>query len=101
MGHQVDSDGQVIVRNYTSFKEAVIGFKRLKSNGLQCAVISTPQDEMERRVKAICLWLREILRAHPAAAALVAHALCDVTGGQDIFGGVAISTEPRMIPCWS
>lgn len=101
MTHHVDSDGQVNVRSYSSFKEAMVGFKRLKSNGLHCAVVSSPQDDLERRVKVLTGWLKDVASAHPAAAALVAHALLDVTAGQDTFGGVSVCTDPRMIPCWS
>ena len=99
--HSVDRDGQVIVKTYHSFKEVTAGFKRLKSNGLHCAVISSPQEDLENRAKILSEWLKDVACAHPAAAALVSHALCDVTEGQDTFGGVCVNTGPRMIPCWS
>ena len=101
MTNHVDSDGQVKVKSFNSFKNVINGFKRLKNAELHCAIISSPQEDMERRVKVLVGWLKDISSAHPAVAALVAHALCDVTNGQDTFGGVSVWTEPRMIPCWS
>ena len=77
------------------------GFKRLKNADLHCAIISSPQDDMEQRVKVLVGWLKVIASVHPAVAVLVAHALCDITSGQDTFGGISVWTEPRMIPCWS
>lgn len=100
MTHKVDSDGQVVVDEFRSFQDAINGFKRLKSRSLQCAVISSPQSDLEKRAKVLLGWLKDISSAHPAIGALVVHALLDVTNGQDSFGGVNVWLEPRMIPCW-
>ena len=47
MTQHVDQNGQVVVRAYTTFEGAVAGFDRLKERGLHCAVVSTPQCELE------------------------------------------------------
>jgi hypothetical protein len=97
----VDSEGQVLVRDYTTIEGAQAGFDRLKSFGLHCSVLSTPQIELENRARALLSWLTEIASAHPAVSALVVHALVDVTEGDDVFGGVLVWNNARMIPSWS
>lgn len=100
MTHKVDSDGQVTVKKCTSFSEAMFGYKRLKSKGLHCSVVSTAQEDMEKRARMLLGWLRDLAQAHPGAMALLTHALVDVTGGEDLLAGVAVWREPRMIPIW-
>jgi hypothetical protein len=99
MTHHVDADGQVSVKNYSTVASAIQGFRRLKSRGLHCAVVSTPQVDIEQRARAVSSWLAEISAAHPAAAVLVVHALVQVSSQQD-FGGVSVWHEPRTIPPW-
>jgi hypothetical protein len=100
MTHHVDADGQVEVKTYATMGTAMQGFRRLKSRGLHCAVVSTPQVDMEMRARALSTWLAEISSAHPAAAALVVHALVQVGGSQDI-ADVSVWNQPRMIPSWA
>lgn len=100
MTHHVDADGQVTVKNYSTFHAAVQGFRRLKSRGLHCAVVSTAQADMEHRARALSSWLSEISAAHPAAAVLVVHALVQVGRPQDL-AGIAVWQEPRTIPPWA
>jgi hypothetical protein len=97
----VDSEGQVLVRDYLTIDGAQAGFDRLKSSGLHCSVISTPQIELENRARALLTWLTDIASAHPAVSALVTHALVDVTEGDDVFGGVHVWSYAKMIPPWS
>ena len=99
MTHHVDADGQVTVKTYSSIPSAMQGFKRLKSRGLHCAVVSTAQLDMELRARALSSWLAEISAAHPAAAVLVVHALLQVQSTQDL-AGVAVWQEARSIPPW-
>ncbi|KAG7357209.1 zinc-finger UBR box domain containing protein [Nitzschia inconspicua] len=99
MTHHVDADGQVTVKNYSSIPSAMHGFKRLKSHGLHCAVVSTAQVDMEHRARALSSWLTEISAAHPAAAILVVDALLQVQSTHDL-GGVAVWHEARSIPAW-
>lgn len=99
--HHVDSDGQVVVRSYTTLKAAKTGFDRLKSKGLHCAVVSTPQVDLELRARLLVSWLTDISAANPAVSALVVHALADVTEGMDVFGGVRLWGCARMLPPWS
>jgi hypothetical protein len=99
MTHHVDADGQVTVKAYASVASAMIGFRRLKSRGLHCAVVSTAQVDAELRARALSSWLAEISAAHPAAAVLVVHALLQINSSQDL-GGVAVWQEARSIPAW-
>ena len=98
---RVDSDGQVIVRSYTSMKGAMAGFERLKRFGLHCAVVSTAQTDLELRARVLLSWLSDIADAHPAAAALVVHALVDVTEGHDSIGETYVWGNSRMLPPWA
>ena len=100
MTHHVDADGQVTVKTYTSFHPAMQGFRRLKSRGLHCAVVSTAQTDMEHRARALAAWLSEISAAHPAAAVLVVHALVQAGRPQDLTG-ISVWQEPRTIPAWA
>jgi hypothetical protein len=100
MTHHVDADGQVTVKSFTSLHSAVQGFRRLKSRGLHCAVVSTAQTDMEHRARALSSWLSEISAAHPAAAVLVVHALVQVGMPQDL-AGISVWQEPRTIPAWA
>ena len=99
MTHHVDADGQVTVKTYTSLHTAMQGFRRLKSRGLHCAVVSTAQVDMEHRARALSSWLSEISAAHPSAAVLVVHALVKVGRPQDL-AGIPLWQEPRTIPPW-
>jgi len=101
MTHHVDSDGQVTVRSYSTFTEALFGYKRLKSRGLQCSVVSTAQFDLEMRAKVLLNWLRDMAGIHPAISALVVHGLCDVTNGKDACGDVGVWLHPRSIPLWA
>lgn len=101
MTQLVDSDGQVIVKNFKDFKNALKGFKQLKRQGLHCAVVSSSQLSAEDRARNLLLWLSDIASAHPGASALVCHALVDVTSGDEVFAGVNVWPEPRQIPCWA
>ncbi|KAL3923025.1 MAG: hypothetical protein SGILL_001888, partial [Bacillariaceae sp.] len=75
------------------------GFKRLKSRGLHCAVVSTAQVDMEQRARALSSWLAEISSAHPAAAVLVVDALLQIRTTNDL-GGIPVWQEARSIPTW-
>ena len=97
----VDSDGQVIVRDYITVEGAQAGYNRLKAGGLHCSVISTPQVELENRARMLLLWLAEIASAHPAVSAIVVHALVDVTDGNDSLGGALVWGNSKMVPVWS
>jgi hypothetical protein len=99
MTHHVDADGQVTVKTFSSIASAMQGFRRLKSRGLHCAVVSTSQTDMEQRARAISSWLAEISAAHPAAAVLVVHALVQISSQQDL-AGVYVWRVPRTIPAW-
>ena len=100
MTHHVDADGQVTVRSFTTIKEALDGFRRLKSRGLHCAVVTTAQVDMELRARTLTAWLSEVAAAHPAAAVLVVHALVQVNANHSL-GGVQVWREPHMIPAWA
>ena len=102
MTHHVDSDGQVTVRTYTTIAGALAGYRRLKSRGLHCSVVSTSQVESELRSRALLQWLAELCSAHPAAGGMVVHALVDVDDGgtSSDIGGVKMWREGRSIPCW-
>lgn len=100
MTHHVDADGQVTVKVYSSIIEAMVGFKRLKASGLHCAVVSNAQVQTELRARVLIAWLSEICAAHPAAAALVVHALVQVDPFHDL-GGVQVWSTARMIPPWA
>lgn len=99
MTHHVDADGQVKVKTFSTLGTAVKGFRRLKSRGLHCSVVSTPQMDMELRARALSSWLAEISASHPAAAVLVVHALVQVRASQDL-AGVSVWKQPRTIPSW-
>ncbi|VEU39720.1 unnamed protein product [Pseudo-nitzschia multistriata] len=99
MTHHVDADGQVTVKMYTTIQAAMEGYKRLKSRGLHCAVVSSAQFDMEQRARHLLSWLSEISAAHPSAAVLVVHALLQIKSTQDL-GGISVWQEPRMIPTW-
>lgn len=100
MTHHVDADGQVTVKSYVTVESALEGYRRLKSRGLHCAVVSTAQADMELRARALSVWLTEIAAAHPAAAVLVVHALVQVSPNHDLRG-IHVWHEPRMIPAWA
>lgn len=100
MTHHVDADGQVSVKAYSSLHSAVQGFRRLKSRGLHCAVVSTAQTDMEHRARALSSWLSEISAAHPAAAVLVVHALVQAGRPTELVG-TAVWQEARTIPAWA
>jgi hypothetical protein len=100
MTHHVDADGQVTVKTYVEIGLAMQGFRRLKSRGLHCAVVSTPQVDIEQRARALSTWLAEISSAHPAAAVLVVHALVQISTHHDL-GGISVWHEPRTIPGWA
>ena len=100
MTHHVDADGQVTVKSFTNINEALQGFRRLKSRGLHCSVVSTAQVDLELRAKQMTSWLSEVAAAHPAAAVLVVHALVQVHQNHAL-GNVQVWREPRMIPAWA
>ena len=100
MTHHVDTDGQVTVKSFTSLHAAMQGFRRLKSRGLHCSVVSTAQTDMEHRARALSSWLSEISAAHPAAAVLVVHALVEAGHTRDL-AGISVWQEARMIPAWA
>ena len=99
MTHHVDGDGQVTVKSYNSFRQAMQGYRQLKSKGLHCAVVSCAQVDMENRARALTSWLTEIAASHPAAAVILVHALVQV-GNHDI-GGIPVWLTPRTIPPWA
>jgi len=99
MTHHVDADGQVTVKWYANIPNAMQGYKQLKSKGLHCAVVSSAQVDSEHRARALTAWLAEIATAHPAAAAIVVHALAKVSPDQDL-NGIKVWHESRMIPSW-
>jgi len=99
MTHHVDADGQVPVKTYSSIQSAMKGYRRLKSRGLHCSVVSTAQIDMELRARHLSSWLAEISAAHPSAAVLVVHALLQIKSTQDL-GGIAVWQEARTIPPW-
>ena len=99
MTHHVDADGQVPVKTYSSIQSAMRGYRRLKSRGLHCSVVSSAQIDMELRARHLSSWLAEISAAHPSAAVLVVHALLQIKSTQDL-GGIAIWQEARTIPPW-
>ena len=110
MTHHVDADGQVTVKTYNNIASALRGYRRLKSRGLHCAVVSTAQVDLEHRAKAVCAWLTELAAAHPAAQAILVHALVQVpashgtskpTNGHGDLAGVYTWHPCRMIPSWS
>ena len=78
------------MRCYNTPKGAKAGYDQLKSKGLQCAVVSTPQVDLELRARLLLSWLVDISAAHPAVSALVIHALVDVTEGVDPLGDVHV-----------
>jgi hypothetical protein len=101
MTHHVDADGQVSVKTYSSIASAMQGFRRLKSRGLHCALVSTSQVDIEQRARALSSWLAEISAAHPAAAVLVVNALVQVGTSQQDLAGISVWHEPRIIPPWA
>ena len=98
--HQVDAQGQVDVRTYKSISAAMQGFLRLKSRGLHASVVSSVQMDLEHRARQLSVWLTEVAAAHPAAAAIVVHALVQVTSGHDLQG-VHVWPTARCIPAWA
>mmetsp|Transcript_26458 Transcript_26458/g.74018 ORF Transcript_26458/g.74018 Transcript_26458/m.74018 type:complete len:3261 (+) Transcript_26458:550-10332(+) len=100
MTHHVDSDGQVLVKSFVSFPEAMRGFRKLKSKGLHCAVVSTSQVDIEQRARALSSWLTEISSAHPAAAVLVVHALTQASS-RHTLAGISVWHQPHTIPAWA
>eukprot|EP00804_Cyclotella_cryptica_P008773 CCRYP_015624-RA/>CCRYP_015624-RA protein AED:0.01 eAED:0.01 QI:221/1/1/1/0.6/0.66/6/2355/3495 len=111
---RVDSDGQVLVREYETLDGVGIGFARLREDaGLHCSVVSTTRIEAEERAKALLEWLTGLVAVHPAVGAMVVQALVDVTDGEDVLcsdgndgqggiaKGVAVWSSAKMIPCWS
>jgi len=101
MTQHVDSDGQVTVRTYKTFAGAMAGYQRLKDWGLQASVLSRPQIDLELRARLLLSWLIDIADAHPAVAALVVHALVDVSDGTEPLGGIHVWSSARMLPPWS
>jgi Putative zinc finger in N-recognin (UBR box) len=105
MTHHVDSDGQVTVKTYNNVASAMRGFRRLKSRGLHCAVVSTAQMDAENRAKVLCAWLSDVASAHPAAQALLVQALVQLkgrsNGGDGDLGGVQTWHPARMISPWT
>ena len=99
MTHHVDADGQVTVKTFSTIQSAMEGYRRLKSRGLHCAVVSTAQTDMELRARNLATWLSEISAAHPSAAVMVVHALLQIRTTQDL-GGISIWQEARGIPAW-
>mmetsp|Transcript_11499 Transcript_11499/g.25659 ORF Transcript_11499/g.25659 Transcript_11499/m.25659 type:complete len:3095 (-) Transcript_11499:90-9374(-) len=100
MTHHVDADGQVTVRAYDNCPAALQGFRRLKTRGLHCALVSTPQVNLELRAKQLAMWLTELASAHPVAAALTVHALVQVDP-QHTLAGYHVWHEPHIIPTWT
>jgi hypothetical protein len=104
MTHRVDADGQVTVKTYSNVAAAMRGFRRLKSNGLHCAVVSTAQVDAENRARALCSWLIDIAAAHPAAQAILVHSFVQLPerSNQDDgdLAGVYAWLQARMIPPW-
>ena len=101
MTHHVDADGQVSVKTYSTIASALQGFRRLKSRGLHCALVSTSQVDIEQRARALSSWLADISAAHPAAAVLVVNALVQVGTSQQDLAGISVWHEPRIIPPWA
>jgi hypothetical protein len=100
MTHHVDSDGQVTVRTYGTVREAMRGFRRLKSRGLHCSAVPSPQAALELRARGLLQYLGELAGAHPAAAAVVAHALVHVDP-EHALAGVRAWRSPRCVPAWA
>ena len=100
MTHHVDADGQVTVKSYSTIGAALLGFRRLKSRGLHCAVVSSAQVSLEQRARALSNWLAEISSAHPSAAAMVVHALVQVEL-QHNLGPISVWHQARTIPSWA
>lgn len=105
MTHRVDTDGQVTVKTYNNVAAAMRGFRRLKSRGLHCAMVSTAQVDAENRARALCAWLTDVAASHPAAQALLVHALVQLPGrsnhDDDDLAGVYTWHPSRMIPPWT
>jgi hypothetical protein len=111
--HRIDSDGQVLIRDYETLDGAGIGFARLREGaGLHCSVVSSPRIQAEERAKALLDWVAGLVAVHPAVGAIVVQALVDVTDGEDalcpnddrgggVTKGVAVWNSARMMPCWS
>jgi len=90
----------VTVKSFTTIDSALQGYRRLKSRGLHCAVVSQAQVDLELRAKQLTSWLSEVAAAHPAARLLVVHALVQVSGNHSL-GNVQVWREARMIPAWA
>jgi len=101
MTHHVDADGQVTVKNFDSCPTAMQGYRRLKTRGLHCAVVSTAQVQLEFRAKQLAVWLTELCSAHPVAACLTVHALVQVDPHHHALAGYHLWHEPHIIPPWT
>ncbi|KAL7569357.1 hypothetical protein ACA910_010445 [Epithemia clementina (nom. ined.)] len=101
MTHHVDADGQVTVKVYDNCVAAMQGYRRLKTRGLHCAVVSTAQLQLEQRAKQLASWLTELSSAHPVAAALCVHALVQVDPTTHLLAGYHVWPEARSIPAWA
>jgi hypothetical protein len=55
---------------------------------------------MELRARVLTAWLGDLCAAHPAASALVVHALVQVSDNH-LLAGIPVWHEPRMIPAWA
>jgi hypothetical protein len=99
----VDSDGQVTVLHYDKLPAALQGFRRLKSRGLHCSLVSTPQVQQELRARNLIAWLAEISAAHPVASTLLVQALVQVQGSANakvLAGITSVWKEARSVPLW-
>ena len=101
MTHHVDADGQVTVKAYDNCVAAMQGYRRLKTRGLHCAVVSTAQLHLEQRAKQLASWLTELSSAHPVAAALCVHALVQVDPHHHTLAGYHVWPEAHSIPPWA
>lgn len=101
MTHHVDADGQVIVKTYDSLFAAMQGFRRLKTRGLHCAVVSTAQKDLELRARNLASWLTELSSAHPVAAALCVHALVQIDTHYHTLAGYHVWPKACTIPPWA
>jgi len=87
MTHHVDADGQVTVKAYDNCPAAMQGYRRLKTRGLHCAVVSTAQMHLEHRAKQIAMWLTELSSSHPVGVCLTVHALVQVDPHRHTLAG--------------
>ena len=108
---RVDAEGQVSIREYETLNGASVGFSRLREPGLLCSVVTKSQVDAEERAKVLLEWLSGLLSDHPVVRGIVVQALVDVTDGEDVLSsqegksgaceGLAVWSNPRMLPCWS